>query len=171
LKGDAMMKRFPQKIQKKIWFRLIVVTLVVGILFAFAPTVVTAQDVISGFCPFDVQVVITSGKSKTVELPNGVFLTTGSLKVQLTNLSSGETLDLNVSGPGKNIANSDGTTTTQIMTGPWLLGLPPGVLPDFTPRLFYSKGRVVAQAITATGEWTSLSIQGNVTDICAALSD
>jgi hypothetical protein len=44
-------------------------------------------------------------------------------------------------------------------------------LPDFTPRLFYSKGRVVAQAITATGEWTSLSIQGNVTDICAALSD
>ena len=109
-------------------------------------------------------------KLKTHEIRGGILITTGALKVRLANASTGETLDLNIPGPGMVIPGPNGSST-QIMVGPWLLGVPEGVLPDFSPRLFFSRGRVVATA-NDTGTFTSLTIQGgNVVDLCAALAD
>jgi hypothetical protein len=154
----------------KLWLNVVVgVLLAVSILVA-APATVTAQEpvVISGFCPFDVQIDFLVNKQKTLEKKGGILITTGALKVRLTGLSSGATLELNVSGPGRVIPQEDGSI--QIFTGPWILGLPEGVLPDFAPRLFFSRGRVVAEA-DAAGDFTSLAIHGKIVDLCAALAD
>jgi hypothetical protein len=157
--------------QNRVWFNLVVGVLLLGVLLLSAPIAVTAQEpiVLVGFCPFDVQLDVTVDNTKTIETRGGIFITTGALKARLTNLESLATVDLNVPGPGRVVSNADGTTA--YYSGPWLLGVPAGVLPGFEPRLFFSKGRVIAE-IDATGTFTSLTIQGGkVIDLCAALSE
>ncbi len=155
---------------QKVWFCLTIAVLLVSTLLTTAPSRVSAQDAVYGFCPFGVQIDVLVYKQKEIDVKHGITMMTGSLKVRLTNVDSGTALDLNIPGPGKNISSSDGATTTEIMTGPWLLGVPEGVLPDFNPRLFLSQGRVVGLA-DADGNWLSLTVHGNVTDLCAALGN
>jgi hypothetical protein len=125
-------------------------------------TVIPVPDV----CPFDLEIlVLTSGETLTTFFDQGgnvvMQLTTGPLKVRITNVETGESIDRNISGPGRILDKG----TTSIMTGPWLI---------FVPELgivWLTTGRVVAEIDPATGFIVSFrSITGTVQDICEALA-
>jgi hypothetical protein len=85
-------------------------------------------------------------------------ITTGSLKLTLTNLTSGKTISENVSGPGFATINPDGSVTV-IVTG-----LSLGQLGDLA-----TSGRIVFD-IAPDGTVTLASPVHHSTSICAALS-
>jgi hypothetical protein len=104
--------------------------------------------ILSGVCPFDVQIApLTSGEVITTFFDRGgnvvMQLTTGPLKVRATNLATGESRTLNISGPGRALIDEDRGTFTQ--AGPWLTVVLPGAFQE-EPELaglFLAKGRVV----------------------------
>jgi hypothetical protein len=121
---------------------------------------------VTGICPFDIEVlVLTSGETMTTFRDQGgnvvMQLTTGPLKVRVTNVATGESRDLNISGPGRLL--EDGKT--MILMGRWL---------NFVPDLgvvWLTTGRVVVEIDPETGFILSFtSIQGQVEDICEALA-
>jgi hypothetical protein len=130
---------------------------------------------VSGACSFDVYVDLLANKEYNTTLVDQAgnptaIITTGVLKVSLTNLDNGKSIDLNISGPGKLVTNPDGSLT-QTTHGPWLWFFSPGVLPDFSPRMFFISGQMVAQ-FDASGNQTGLQIiGGKPVDLCAALAD
>ena len=98
--------------------------------------------------------------------PNGdiVQLATGALVFTLTNASTGKTITVNTSGPGRITIHPDGSTTLEAQ-GRWFLGFIEGA--PFT--LFISSGRVVF-SIAPGGPPTLVSQSGHVEDVCALLS-
>jgi hypothetical protein len=94
-------------------------------------------------------------------------LITGPLKVRVTNATTGESLDLNIPGPGRIV--EDGTRF--IMMGPWLQIVQPDTLlddPEFK-ALFVTRGRVVTETDENGVIVRFISINGAVDDICTAL--
>jgi hypothetical protein len=81
--------------------------------------------------------------------------------VRVTNVATGESLDLNISGPGRILEDGE----TMILMGRWL---------NFVPDLgvvWLTTGRVVVERDPKTGNILSfISIQGQVEDICATLA-
>jgi hypothetical protein len=65
---------------------------------------------IEGSCDFPVAVDALQNKAKGLAFANGVFSVTGKFFVRLTNTESGETLDLNISGPVRITSLADGNT-------------------------------------------------------------
>jgi hypothetical protein len=121
---------------------------------------------VTGICPFDIEVlVLTSGETMTTFLDQGgnvvMQLITGPLKVRVTNVATGESLDLNISGPGRILEDGE----RMILMGRWL---------NFVPDLgvvWLTTGRVGVEIDPETGFIVSfISIQGQVEDICAALA-
>src|SRR3954464_4926894 len=51
-------------------------------------------------CPFPVRVQITANQAVRTTLPNGVQVITGPATATATNLTTGESANYNVSGPG-----------------------------------------------------------------------
>ena len=95
-------------------------------------------------------------------------IVTGVRKVQLTNLSTGKVISLNISGPAQIRQNSDGTTTISV-EGEGVLLFAPGVAPEF-PRQTYLRGRVVGVG-DAFGNITKVvKLDGTVQDVCTLLS-
>jgi hypothetical protein len=86
-------------------------------------------------------------------------LTTGALKVQVTNLDTGKSLVLNISGPG--VALPDGTLVTE---GSWLFFFPAGNPQGQEPGLIAIHGRTESNSTSFT------VLSGHVEDICAALT-
>jgi len=132
-----------------------------------------APFTMSGVCAFDVLVDFLTNKEYATILLDRFgnpreILTTGALKVRLTNLSNGRSLDLNITGPGRFYSNADGTSTL-VTTGPWLLFLNPGQLPQYTPRLFYITGHSVLSFDAAGNNSQITIIGGTMTDLCGAL--
>jgi hypothetical protein len=125
------------------------------------------------FCPFPVDILIlTSGQTRTTFLDQSgnviMELITGPLKVRVTNVTTGESLDLNIAGPGRIVEDGE----ILIATGPWLLFVPKGALlddPDFQ-GLFLTRGRVVAEIDENENIVRFISSNGRVDDICAALA-
>jgi len=84
------------------------------------------QDfVLEGVCAFDMQVHIVLDRSMAVDFYDrqGNLVRTqyhGSIVIQLINLETDASVDLNVGGPARDTYNSDGTVTTAFMG----LGLP-----------------------------------------------
>jgi hypothetical protein len=97
--------------------------------------------------------------------PNGdvVQLATGALVFTLTNTSTGKTITVNISGPGRITIHPDGSTTLEAQ-GRWFLGFVEG---PYT--LFISSGRVVI-SFAPDGTPTLVSQRGRVEDVCALLS-
>src|SRR5262245_9237548 len=130
---------------------------------------------ISGACPFDVYLDLLANKEYITTLVDQAgnptaIITTGVLKISLTNVDNHKSIDLNISGPGKVVTHPDGSLT-QTTYGPWLWFFFPGVLPNFSPRMFFIKGQMVAQ-FDASGNQTGLEIiGGKPVDLCAALAD
>jgi len=114
----------------------------------------------SDFCGFDVQadveqhfkIITFSGNRGTL----WTALTVGKIKVVLTNLESGETLNVNIPGPG--FIDADGNTITG--TGPWLVFVP--------GQLLYLVGNITFEP-GPFGVQPAL-VRGRSLDLCEALA-
>jgi hypothetical protein len=116
------------------------------------------------FCDFDVEVTSTRNDEKVKTFPADADgsvrqITTGQLRIRATNLASGASVDLNISGPIHSRIAVDGTTTSV------LLGRSVPVQP---PGFIVSTGRVV-QVTNPDGSSEILSKRGGSTDVCALL--
>jgi hypothetical protein len=123
------------------------------------------QNATGRFCPgFDVEIVTTANKEVAQIFSSGVTLVTGVLKVEVTNVSTGETLTLNISGPGK--FSADGSTISA--RGTWLLFGEAGQLPGPDPGMLLVSGHTTLNLGPAG--IASMSVRGTIVDICAALA-
>jgi hypothetical protein len=124
---------------------------------------VPAEDfVISGFCHFDV--LVETLHSKTF---NTTFfdrdgnvtrdLGTGRLVVRMTNVDTGRSIELNISGPGRFVDGPAGLTVDT--HGNWMLFI--------DGQLFTLSGHGEF-FVTATSE-TIVSRHGHITDLCPIL--
>jgi hypothetical protein len=94
-------------------------------------------------CGFDVHVQMT-GKGVGISYidPQGTshdFMAYPQLKSVLTNVSTGKSITLNVSGPLKITSSQDGFSYVQLGVTSWTVD--PDTFPDAVPGLFYVKGR------------------------------
>jgi hypothetical protein len=107
----------------------------------------------------------------TTTLPDGTAIVhvTGSLVSRLTNTTTGKATTVNVSGPGKFTFHPDGTFDADA-TGQGLWPFSPHESAAFgVPELAYIVGHLQA-SFGADGTARSVSIRGQVTDLCAALA-
>ena len=121
-------------------------------------------------CAFPVEFHYLQWRRMATTHENGTgTLTTienGVAKVRLTNLDSGESLDLNISGPGKLRVFPDGSFVFN-GSGPWLFSdVPPGL---GLPPLFWSSGRFQVNADTQ-GNLVSFEPPRRLVDLCPALA-
>jgi len=70
-----------------------------------------APFTLPGRCAFDVQVAQLANNEVATTFTDGRQTVTGTLKVRLSNLSTGRFIDVNVSGPVTYTPNGDGTFT------------------------------------------------------------
>jgi len=98
--------------------------------------------------------------------PNGdiVQLATGNFVTRMTNTSTGKSITINISGPGRFTIHPNGSATLEA-TGRWFLGL----IENAPFTAFISSGRVVI-SIAPDGTPTLVSQSGKVEDLCALLS-
>jgi hypothetical protein len=96
-----------------------------------------------------------------------VQLSTGHLVFRFTNLTTGKSLDLNISGPGKATFHADGSMT-QDATGVWYWLFPRGTNLPGSLTLFLSRGRLVVET-SPTGQRSILSQVGQLEDLCGML--
>jgi hypothetical protein len=128
----------------------------------------------ASFCGFEVGVTFPVNKEfgKILKVADGsmTFLTTGSLRVSLTNLETGKTITENVSGPDKFTVHPDGSATLQ-GRGHGLSDLVPADAARFgLPTVAVVAGAGTVE-IAPDGTFTSVSLNGHVlVDVCAALS-
>ena len=118
----------------------------------------------NGYCPFQVTITYTGGQKPSG--PNGLF--TGHGTATVTNTSNGKTLTYNISGPGTVTNNPDGSFSVNA-GGPNLLYTTVANSYPGVPQLAYSTGQVQF-TVDAKGLTTSYSLQGQRTDVCAALA-
>ena len=123
---------------------------------------VPASDfTISGSCSFDVGVEVLVNKEYSITFSDGQTLVQGALKLRLTNLSSpGQSVVLNVPGPGLFTTGSDGALTIDAR-GPWMFFFP--------GTLVYSPGHSTL-VVSPEGAFTLTQQGGTFTDLCAVLS-
>jgi hypothetical protein len=121
------------------------------------------------FCSFGVLVETIVNNQVLTTFPqesNGdiVQLATGAFVTRLTNTSTGESITVNISGPGRFTTHPDGSATLEF-SGRWFLAF----LENAPAKAFISSGRVVASAAPG-GPVTIVSQSGQVEDVCALLS-
>jgi hypothetical protein len=125
------------------------------------------------FCGFRVGVAYPVNKeyAKLLKSADGSFtvLDTGSLKVSLTNLSTGKAITVNASGPGKATIYADGSIA-DVATGHDLAAFAPADAKRFgIPTVSVITGRTTS-SVAADGTFTSFIVKGHVLlDVCAAL--
>jgi hypothetical protein len=116
------------------------------------------------FCTdFQVHIAATQNKEALTIFSSGAALVTGVLKVEVTNLSTGTSLVLNISGPGR--FNVDGSISG---AGTWLLFGEAGQLPGPDPGLLLITGRI--SVTTGPAGITSFTVTGTQQDVCDALA-
>ena len=120
-------------------------------------------------CSFGVlnEVLVNNQVVKTFPpKPNGdiVQLATGAFIARLTNTSTGKSITVNTSGPGRFTIRPDGSVIVEAW-GRWFLAL----IENAPFDAFISSGRVVF-SITPDGTVTLVSQSGHVEDVCALLS-
>jgi hypothetical protein len=137
---------------------------------ADAPTRVPADQHSTrydGLCSFPVTVDILVNKEYKTTFASGQIagqdLYTGALKVRVTNVTTGEAVDLNVSGPIQVIPNDDSTTVISLGPTLWAFTDPqPGL-----PPLALVSGRLEA---IFDPDFRVTSVDAHVVDLCALLS-
>jgi hypothetical protein len=96
-----------------------------------------------------------------------VQLATGHLVFRFTNVATGRSVDINISGPGKATFHPDGSMTQEAF-GVWYWLFPGGANLPGDLSLFLSRGRLVVET-TSTGERTITSQVCELEAICAML--
>ena len=128
----------------------------------------------AGFCGFKIRVTIPVNKEygKILKAADGSMTTlfSGSLKVSLTNLSTGKAITKNDSGPGKGTTHPDGSLTIAARGHNGPIVLTPADAKRFgLPTVSLTAG-ALAESVAANGAITSLSLHGHVlVNVCAAL--
>ena len=122
--------------------------LVSGLALAVQPTIthfpIDYDAIRSDFnCGFDVHVQMT-GKGIGISYidqqgTSHDFMAFPQLKSVLTNVSTGKSITLNVSGPSKITSSKDGFSYVQVGVTSWVVD--PDTFPDPVAGLFYVKGR------------------------------
>ena len=127
---------------------------------------------LSGVCPFDVLLHTTDQNNHIRVYANGVAAGEGMLKAEVTNLTSGKTIALNISGPGRLTPNGDGTTTVRLEGRNLVFFFPDEVSAGAPAALYLTNGLVSERVDSATGAPVqgSFTTTGSVTDMCAALA-
>jgi hypothetical protein len=119
-------------------------------------------------CSFPVSIEVLENREKVTTFSDGRQLVTGTLKQRVTNLATGESLDLNTSGPATITPSADGSVLTISGRGHSLLfffsGEPGG------PGLFLYIGHNVVTFDVVNDVVTSVRATGRRIDICAALA-
>jgi hypothetical protein len=121
------------------------------------------------FCSFGVlsEPVVNNQVVKTFSpKPNGdiVQLATGAFVTRLTNTSTGKSITVNTSGPGRFTIHPDGSATLEA-SGRWFFA----VIENAPFNAFISSGHAVL-SIAPDGTVTLVSQSGHVEDVCALLS-
>ena len=121
-------------------------------------------------CGFDVLVTPQAGRPNKERLIqfNNTAIIAGPLFVTLKNLSTGKTIDVNISGPIR--LSFSGTTTIVVSTGPSIQPFPASVLTAAgLPPLPLIHGQIVF-TVDDQGNVTSIqSVTGTVQDVCQLL--
>jgi hypothetical protein len=112
---------------------------------------------------FTVRADVTYGWNTVVIFGNGTLLTTGAINATLTNLSTGTSIKINVSGQGRFHMDSE----LMYAHGPWELDVSDDIsTPQFDGKLIFVNGNTVFS--TATTDVLSSTTQ--VRDLCAELA-
>jgi hypothetical protein len=98
--------------------------------------------------------------------PNGdiVQLATGAFVTRLTNTSTGQSISVNISGPGRFVIHPDGSATLEA-SGRWFFA----AVENAPFSAFINSGHAVL-SIGTDGTVTLLSHRGHVEDVCGVLS-
>lgn len=155
---------------------LAILAATVGMMFAAAPAwadkptkqpLPASEFTVTGIgCPFDVKITPLENKEKTTTFSDGRVEITGSYKVQLTNVDTGKSIDVNISGPATLTPNGDGTFTA-VLKGRSLIF--PNAPPEATTLFFVNSGRTFMTVNKDLTYWTLLSFVGAQFDVCKAL--
>ena len=124
------------------------------------------DTVLEGVCEFPVLIEELDAKSKSIIFSDRI-LTTGKIKARLTNLDTGESVDVNISGPGTFRFDEENGTLTIVGGGPWLHFLTESDAGG--PGLFFTRGRFTL-VIGPDGSVLAFDPGRNVTDMCAVLA-
>lgn len=117
------------------------------------------------FCEgFAVHIQATTDRGTLKVFSTGAALVTGTLKVAVTNLDSGKTIQLNISGPAR--FSSDGSTLYG--TGAWLLFGEPGFFGPGSPAILETNHGQLAVSLV---DGTIISRIGHRVDLCPLLAD
>jgi hypothetical protein len=112
------------------------------------------------YCGFTLQVDVVKNNAYILTKSNGDQIITGSLVFRLTNTETGQSMTVNVGGPGF----FDADTGTFTLSGKGFVFLLPGQLPGVDqPIVWLTSGPVI---ISSSG----LETHGTQTDVCALLS-
>jgi len=112
-------------------------------------------------CKFPVRIEITANKEYVKFFSDGRLLVNGKLFVRITNLNTGKSMDVNISGP------ANVTLTSERNMGRGLLLLFPEDAGG--PGLFLNTGRL--DVIRGEdGFITNYTVRGTSVDVCAALA-
>ena len=122
-----------------------------------------AEDfTIQGSCAFDVDLQVLVNKEFITTFSDGRQLITGRLVVRLTNVATGKSIDLNISGPGFITPHADGSVTFEL-SGRSLVFLP-GLLE-------LTSGPVVLEIDPAGNVVSYAKTSAAAVDLCAVLAD
>jgi hypothetical protein len=115
---------------------------------------------------FDVLIAPEPGRpngGRVIQFANSAIFQ-GPVFVTATNLSTGKSINLNISGPGK----FSSTANTFVAYGPSLFTLPANLVPPGLAPVSVANGRVVLQ-FDALGNLISVSFTGTARDLCQLL--
>ena len=129
------------------------------------PAPLPSQFTVAGVCAFDVDFTITAQNEYSLTFGNGSQIITGKLFATLTNVDTGKSLDLNVSGPTFTTAGSNQI----VLTGRSINFFGPGDLGAGSPGLMVlTNGPAV---ITFGENNVTFDVRSaSVTDLCLALA-
>jgi hypothetical protein len=120
-------------------------------------------EFIGQFCEdFSVRVRDITNREILKTFSDGSAMITGALKVEVTNLETGKTLALNISGPGR--FSSDGATL--VGTGRWLFFGEAGSFGRSSPTLETHDGHFVINLV----DGTFVSETAHTVELCPALA-
>jgi hypothetical protein len=120
------------------------------------------QFTLENVCSFPVEITSLANKEVLTIYSDGRRTVTGQLKVRLTNVTTGQSIDANISGPVTFTPTSDGFTA--VFRGRSL------IFPNGTDLLFISSGRTIMTISPDMTFFTLLSVTGSTFDVCAALA-
>jgi hypothetical protein len=124
------------------------------------PLVIEDAD-FDNLCKFPVRIEITANKEYVKFFSDGRLLVNGKLFVRITNLDTGKSMDVNISGP------ANVTPTSERNMGRGLLLLFPEDAAG--PGVFLNTGRL--DVIRGEdGFITNYTVRGTSVDVCAALT-